>query len=89
MAVGDVDADGRPDIYVAQQVTGNASHLMLVNRDNATDFISMTIPQPGGGRADDVLAIDHDGNGSTDFVTLNGWNTNNGPVKLTAFYPAP
>ena len=89
MAVGDVDADGRPDIYVAQRGNGNSNHLMLVNRDDATGFVSMTIPQPGAGRADDVLAIDHDGNGRTDFVTLNGWSTNNGPVKLTAFYPAP
>ncbi len=88
MAVGDVDVDGYPDLYVAQQVAGNASHLMLVNRHNATEFISMSIPQPGGGRADDVLAIDHDHNGRMDFVTLNGWSTNDGPVKLTAFYPA-
>ena len=88
MAVGDVDGDGRPDIYVAQQVAGNASHLMLVNRDDATQFVSMTIPQPGAGRADDVLALDYDANGRTDFLTLNGWDTP-GPVKLTAFFPDP
>jgi hypothetical protein len=89
MAVGDVDGDGRPDLYIAQRGAGNSNHLMLVNRDDASNFISMDIPQPGGGRADDVLAIDHDGNGRTDFVTLNGWSTNDGPVKLTAFYVDP
>jgi hypothetical protein len=85
MAVGDVDDDGRPDIHLAQRTVGNSDHLMLVNRANGTDFISMTVPQPGAGRADDVLAIDYDGNGRTDFVTLNGWSDNNGPLKLTAF----
>jgi len=88
MAVGDVDGDDRPDIYVARRTAGNAGHLMLVNRDQATSFVSMGIPEPGAGRADDVLAIDYDGNGRTDFLTFNGWSVD-GPLKLTAFYPAP
>jgi hypothetical protein len=33
------------------------------------------------------LPIDYDGNGRTDFVTLNGWNGVNGPIKVTAFFP--
>jgi len=88
MAVGDVNGDGRPDIYVSRRTAGNQGHLMLVNDGNGTGFTSMAIPQPGAGRADDVLAIDYDGNGRTDFVTLNGW-FGAGPVTLTAFYPNP
>jgi hypothetical protein len=85
LATGDVNADGRPDIYVARRTTNNAGHLLLVNGGDGTSFTSMTIPQPGAGSADDVLALDYDDNGRTDFVTLNGWNVY-GPVKLTAFF---
>ena len=86
LAVGDVNADGHPDLYVSRRTTGNTGHLMLVNDGDGTSFTSMTIPEPGSGRADDVLAIDYDGNGRTDFVTLNGW-FGAGPVTLTAFFP--
>jgi hypothetical protein len=85
LAVGDVNGDGRPDIYVSRRSGGNSGNLMLVNNGTGTAFSSMAIPQPGAGRADDVLAIDYDGNGRTDFVTLNGWGVD-GPVKLTAFF---
>jgi hypothetical protein len=46
----------------------------------------MEIPQPAAGRAQDVLALDYDRNGRTDFVTLNGEDIA-GPLKLTAFFP--
>jgi hypothetical protein len=36
-----------------------------------------------------VVPIDHDGNGLTDFLALNGNGTAEGPVQLIAFYPAP
>ena len=87
MAVGDVNGDGRPDIYVSRRTKGNTGNLMLVNNGNGTAFTSMDIPQPGAGSADEVLPIDFDGNGRTDFITLNGWNVP-GPVMLTAFYPS-
>ena len=88
LATGDVNADGRPDIYVARSTTNNAGHLMLINGGDGKSYVSMTIPQPGAGSADDVLALDYDGNGRTDFLTLNGWNVY-GPVKLTAFFASP
>jgi hypothetical protein len=87
MAVGDVNGDGRPDIYVSRRTKGNTGNLMLVNNGDGTAFTSMDIPQAGAGSADEVMPIDFDGNGRTDFITLNGWNVP-GPVKLTAFYPS-
>jgi hypothetical protein len=85
MAVGDVNGDRRADVYVSQQTAGNDDHAMLVNNGRGAAFTSMTIPQAPGGSANDVLAIDYDGNGLTDFVTLNG-RYSAGPVRLTAFY---
>ena len=32
MAIGDVDADDAPDVYITRRTGGNAGHLMLVNR---------------------------------------------------------
>ncbi len=85
LAFGDINADDRPDIYIARRTAGNADHVMLVNDGAGTSFTSIVIPQPGAGQADDVLALDYDGNGRTDFITLNGWEQA-GPVKLTAFF---
>jgi FG-GAP-like repeat len=85
MAVGDVDINNRPDLYVVQRTSGNDDHLMLVNDGDGTSFTSMSIPQPRAGSADSVLAIDYDLNGRTDFVLLNG-RYEDGPIKLTAFY---
>lgn len=86
MAVGDVNEDGRPDIYVCREALGNGAHLMLVNRGDGESFSNVEIPQPGSGNADDVLALDYDQNGLTDFLTFNG-RFGPGPIKLTAFFP--
>ena len=86
LATGDVNADLRPDIYVSRQALGNGFHLMLVNDGDGTSFTNVQIPQPGSGTADDVVAIDYDKNGLTDFLTTNGF-TGQGPVRLTAFFP--
>ncbi len=85
MAVGDVNGDGRPDLYVAQRTAGNDDHLMLVNDGTGTSVTSIGIPQASFGSADDVLSLDYDGNGLTDFLVLNGL-TSPGPVKLIAFF---
>ena len=87
VAVGDVNADARTDIYVSRSSLDGRAHLMLVNDGDGTSFTSVAIPQPGGS-ADDVLAIDYDANGLTDFITLNGFSKP-GNVKLTAFFADP
>jgi hypothetical protein len=46
----------------------------------------VAIPQTRRGSADDVIALDYDGNGLTDFVVLNG-RKKAGPVQLLASFP--
>ena len=49
----------------------------------------MPIPQARDGSAELVIATDHDRNGLTDFVVLNGRGSlRAGPIQLIAFYPA-
>ena len=87
VAAGDVDGDGRPDLYVLQ---GRGDHqvpdVMLLNRAGGTKLTPFPIPQTSGGSADAVIPIDYDRNGLTDFVVLNG-NHKAGPVQLIAFFP--
>lgn len=54
---------------------------------DGTSFTNVVIPQVGHGTADDVLALDYDKNGLTDFLTFNGIS-GPGPLKLTAFFPS-
>jgi hypothetical protein len=45
-------------------------------------------PSTSQGAAESVWPIDHDGNGLTDFLVLNGEQRAEGPVQLIAFFPA-
>jgi hypothetical protein len=87
LAAGDASGDGRADIYV---VRGNDKHnkpdRLLVSKNAGTRFISVKIPSTARGSADDVIALDYDQNGLTDFVVLNG-RTRAGPVQLLASFP--
>lgn len=86
VAGGDVNGDGRDDIYIVRgNGVRNHPDVMLVNRDAGRSWSSLAIPQAGGGVGEDAEAIDHDGNGLEDFLVLNGFNAR-GPVQLIAFY---
>ena len=57
-----------------------------MSRRQGREFTSVRIPQTRGGSADDVMAVDYDDNGLTDFIVLNG-RKRPGPVQLLAAYP--
>jgi len=87
LAAGDADGDGRADLYVVRGDNGhNPADALLLNRHGGRWFESVLIPQTRAGDAEDAVAIDHDGNGLTDFLVLNGL-ARSGPVQLIAFYP--
>jgi hypothetical protein len=86
VGAGDINADGRDDLYVVRGDHGrNSADIMLINQADGRRFSSMTIPQASSGDAAEAVAIDHDGNGRDDFVVLNGRNTR-GPIQLIAFF---
>jgi hypothetical protein len=99
-ATGDVNGNGLADIYVVRQgptadgapagerpgtVDPDRPDAMLINQGDGTDFQRMQIPQLKRGRGDSVTAFDHNQNGLTDFVVMNGHRKARGPVELIAF----
>jgi hypothetical protein len=93
VAAGDVNGDNRSDIYLmrGQDSTGaNAPDQVYLNDGTGKSFAPMSsIPSTDQGMAEAVVPIDHDGNGLTDFLALNGNGRAEGPVQLIAFFPAP
>ncbi|MCB0908285.1 MAG: VCBS repeat-containing protein [Nocardioidaceae bacterium] len=89
LAIGDVQGDGLPDIYVLTDSTTsktNPPDRLLVNH-GAFSFVALTPPNTTSGMGDDVAAVDVTGNGVDQFLVLNGADTNNGPVQLIAAAP--
>jgi|GEM_PF-1755190 len=86
VAAGDADGDGDNDLYVLRQKDrSTVNDIILFNRGNGRSFKAVEAPSRMGGTADDVFPIDHDQNGLTDFLVLNGRGSA-GPVQLIAFY---
>ena len=89
LAIGDIQGDGLPDIYVltdSTTSTTNPPDRLLVNHGSFS-FVALTPPNTTTGMGDDVAAVDVMGNGVDQFLVLNGADTNNGPVQLIAAGP--
>jgi hypothetical protein len=93
VAVGDANNDSWPDVYVEQANAGsnkNVPDVVFLNNGSGTDFAatSVTIPNPPTkGDAEDVLPIDFNRDGYTDFLVLNGNSTKPGSIQLIEFTP--
>jgi hypothetical protein len=90
LAVGDVDADGHRDLYVLRTTPKkNLRDLLLLGAGDGRAFTSVAIPQVAAdqGAGESVVALDHDRNGHTDFLVLNGRSSRHGPIELLAFGP--
>ena len=86
VAAGDVDGDRDPDLYVVQGASGsNPPDRVFVVGGAGRSLRQMVVPGTTAGGADTVVAIDHDRNGLSDFLVLNG-SHGAGPIKLIGFY---
>lgn len=87
VAVGRVGKGGGDDIYVLQRGPAgkDLDDVLLLNEGHGESFRQVPIPQTLEGKADAVVSIDHDGNGRSAFIVMNGKNKARGPIRLIAF----
>jgi hypothetical protein len=89
LAVGDVNGDNNPDIYVVCGRTGtaNAPDYLLIG--NATGgFTPMSIPQTTAGSGEAAYPVDYNHSGLTSFLVLNGEVPYSGPIQLLTPQPS-
>ena len=89
LAVGDVNGDNNPDVYVVCGRTGtaNAPDSLLIG--NATGgFSTMSIPQTTVGSGEAAYPVDYNHSGLTSFLVLNGAVPFTGPVQLLTPQPS-
>jgi hypothetical protein len=89
LAVGDVNGDNNPDIYVVCGRIGsnNAPDDLLIG--NATGgFTTQAIPQATVGGGNRVYPIDYTRDGLSSFLILNGQVPNPGPIQLLTPQPS-
>jgi VCBS repeat protein len=86
LAIGDVNSDHNPDIYVVGGRTANANAPDYLLLGNATGgFTGKPVPETTVGYGDRVYALDYNRDGLTDFLVLNGGGDNAnvpGPIQL-------
>jgi hypothetical protein len=89
LAVGDVNGDHNPDIYVVCGRTGNQNAPDYLLIGNATGGVTTeTIPETTAGGGDRVYPIDYTHDGLTSFLVLNGQVPNPGPLQLLTPVPS-
>ena len=89
LAVGDVNGDNNPDIYVVCGRTGDANAPDYLLIGNATGgFTTQEVPQTTTGSGERAFPIDYNHSGLTSFLVLNGAVPNTGPVQLLTPQPS-
>jgi len=83
LAVGDVNGDNNPDIYVVCGRAGgaNAPDYLLIG-DATGDFAVQEVPQTTAGSGEAAFPVDYTQSGLTSFLVLNGEVPYTGPVQL-------
>ena len=89
IAVGDVNLDGKPDIFVCQGPNNRFQHVMLINNGDGVSFHTLPLPLLTEGNGDVATAIPNwSGTGRAAFLVTNGrWGVA-GPVELITFAPS-
>ena len=85
IAVGDVNADHNPDVYVVAGKGGsvtNQADLLRIGTPTGTFPTQLPVPESSVGQGDHAYPIDYNHDGLTDFLVLNGRDTNPGPIQL-------
>jgi hypothetical protein len=90
LAVGDVNGDNNPDIYVVcgRLNNQNATDYLLIGNAKGLTFTSMTIPETTLGGGTRVYPIDYTKDGLSSFLVLNGQVPNTGLVQLLTPQPS-
>ena len=88
LALGDVNGDHNPDIYVACGRAGNANapDYLLIG-DATGGFKTMPIPETTVGAGESAFPIDYNHSGLTSFLVLNGQVPHSGQVQLLTPQP--
>ena len=87
IAVGDVNADHNPDVYVVAGKGGsdtNQPDLLRLGTQTGTFPTQLSVPESSVsvGQGDHAYPIDYNHDGLTDFLVLNGRDTNPGRIQL-------
>jgi len=89
LAIGDVNGDNNPDIYVVGGRTGsqNAPDFLLLGNASG-GFTTKTIPETTVGGGTRAYPIDYTKDGLSSFLVLNGQVPNTGPLQLLTPEPS-